>query len=138
MNKTAKNILALILGIIIGGFINKSLIDISDSVIAIPEGFDNTTIEGIKSSIHLLEPKHFIFPFLAHGVGTLIGALVSGLIAATHKLKFALAIGALFLTGGIMMVVMAGGPMWFIIVDLTLAYIPMAYLGFIISNRFSK
>ena len=138
MNKTAKNILALILGIIIGGFINKSLIDISDSVIAIPEGFDNTTIEGIKSSIHLLEPKHFIFPFLAHGVGTLIGALVAGLIAATHKLKFALAIGALFLTGGIMMVVMAGGPMWFIIVDLTLAYIPMAYLGFIISNRFSK
>jgi len=36
----------------------------------------------------------------------------------------------LFLLGGIMMVVSVGGPIWFIMMDLTLAYLPMAWLGY--------
>jgi len=33
------------------------------------------------------------------------------------------------------MVRMVGGPTWFIITDLVLAYIPMAYLGKIMANK---
>ena len=43
-------------------------------------------------------------------------------------MKFALP-SAFFLLGGIAMVAMFGGPLWFNAVDLIGAYLPMAYLG---------
>jgi hypothetical protein len=39
-------------------------------------------------------------------------------------------IGLFFLAGGIAAVAYLGGPLWFIVADLGLAYLPMAYLGF--------
>jgi hypothetical protein len=86
-------------------------------------------MESLKSSMHLFEAKHFIFPFLAHALGTLAGAFLSALIAASHKMKFALAIGVFFLIGGIVNVFMLPSPVWFTILDLAVAYIPMAWLG---------
>lgn len=138
MNKIIRNIIALVLGAFIGGLINMTLIELSGNIIPLPDGVDNTTTEGIKASMKILEPKHFIFPFLAHALGTLIGAIIASKIAATHKFKFALSIGVLFLIGGIMMVNMVGGPLWFVLLDLIVAYIPMAYIGFKISGLFSK
>jgi len=45
-------------------------------------------------------------------------------------MKFALGIGAMFLIGGIMMIVMIPEtPLWFSILDLVGAYIPMGWLG---------
>ncbi|MDR9397724.1 hypothetical protein [Salibacter sp.] len=41
-----------------------------------------------------------------------------------------LIIGVFFLIGGIMNVYMLPSPMWFSIVDLVFAYIPMAVLGY--------
>jgi hypothetical protein len=66
-----------------------SIIMISGSVIPPPEGADLTTLEGLKSAMHLFQPKHFIMPFLAHALGTLTGAYFAAFIAATHKFKFA-------------------------------------------------
>lgn len=106
-----------------------SLINISGSIIPPPEGFDLTTEAGLKASMPLLEPKHFIFPFLAHALGTLIGALLAALIAASNQLKLALFIGFVFLFGGIWMVCILPAPRWFNIIDLLLAYIPFAWLG---------
>jgi len=54
---------------------------------------------------------------------------VAGLIAASHKMRFALGIGAFFLIGGIVMVISVPSPTWFAALDLLVAYIPMAYLG---------
>jgi hypothetical protein len=48
---------------------------------------------------------------------------------------FAIFIGVLFLAGGITMVVMVGGPLWFILTDLLLAYIPMGILGGMLACR---
>ena len=129
MSPVLKNIIAIILGIIIGGAVNMALIMISPSIIPIPEGVDNTTTEGLKAGMHLFQPKHFIMPFLAHALGTFIGALFAARIAGTHKMSYALVIGFFFLIGGIMMVSMLPAPMWFNITDLVLAYIPMAWLG---------
>jgi hypothetical protein len=44
-------------------------------------------------------------------------------------MKFALAIGVFFLIGGIVNVFMLPSPVWFTILDLAVAYIPMAWLG---------
>lgn len=129
MNAIVRNTLAVMTGILVGSFINMGLIMVSGSLIAPPAGADVTTFEGLKSSIHLFEPKHFLFPFLAHAFGTLAGALIAAFLAKSHKIKLALIIGVVFLAGGIANVLMLPSPIWFNILDLVGAYIPMAYIG---------
>ena len=129
MNSKVKNILAVIAGLVIGSIVNMGLINISGSIIPPPEGVDNTTMEGLKEAMHLFQPKHFIFPFLAHALGTLVGAFIAAKIAATRKMTFALVIGAFFLIGGITSVMMLPSPTWFSILDIVGAYIPLAWIG---------
>jgi hypothetical protein len=124
-----RNILAVVAGILIGSVVNMFIINISGSVVPPPKGADLTTTEGLIASMHLFQPKHFIMPFLAHALGTLVGAFIAALIAENHKMKFALGLGAFFLLGGIAAVFMLPSPLWFNAVDLVLAYIPMGYLG---------
>ena len=130
MNPIIKNIIAVIAGFILGSIINMSLITVSGSIIPAPNGADVTTLEGLTVTIHLFEPKHFLFPFLAHALGTLGGAFVAAKIAANHKLKFAMSIGFLFLAGGIANIMMLPSPLWFTLVDLVGAYLPMAFVGY--------
>lgn len=129
MNPTLKNILAVVIGALIGGAVNMGIIMISGSIIPPPEGVDVTTPEGLQAGMHLFEPKHFLMPFLAHALGTFVGAFVAVKIAATYHMRIAFGIGAWYLLGGIAMVLMVPSPMWFTLVDLLLAYLPMAYLG---------
>ena len=129
MNPIVRKILAVIAGLVVGGAVNMGIIMISGSIIPPPEGVDNTTMEGLKAGMHLFQPKHYIFPFLAHALGTFVGALLAAIIAATHKMKFALSIGIFFLVGGIANVIMLPSPTWFTVVDVAGAYIPMSYLA---------
>ena len=129
MNPILKNVLAVIAGLIAGSIVNMGIVMLSGSVIPPPEGGDITTMEGLKATIHLFEPKHFIFPFVAHAVGTLVGAYVAAKLAATRNMTMALIIGVFFFIGGSINVSMLGGPLWFTVLDLAMAYIPMAYLG---------
>ncbi len=129
MNPILRNILACLVGITIGSLVNMGIIQISGSIIPPPNGADLTTIEGLKSSINLFESKHFLMPFLAHALGTLVGAALAALIGATHKKKLALGVGVYFLLGGTAAIFMLPSPIWFTVVDLIFAYIPMAYLG---------
>lgn len=129
MNPILKNILAIIAGIIIGSGVNMGIIMISGSIIPPPNGADVTTSEGLKASMHLFQPKHFILPFLAHSLGTFAGALIAAIIAANHKMKFALGIGVFFLAGGIASVFMLPSPTWFTVLDLLGAYLPLAYFA---------
>ena len=124
-----RNILAVIAGVVIGALVNSALIMVSSSVVPPPAGVDVTTAEGLQAGMHLLEAKHFIFPFLAHALGTLAGALVAALIAASHKMKFAIGIGVFFLLGGIVASFMIPAPVWFKALDIIAAYIPMAWVG---------
>lgn len=129
MNPIIRNILAVLAGGIVGSVVNMGIIMISGSVIPPPEGADVTTMEGLQASLHLFEPRHFLMPFLAHALGTFAGALLAALIAANHKMLFALVIGVFFLAGGIGNVFMLPSPVWFTIVDLAGAYFPMAWIA---------
>ena len=86
-------------------------------------------MEGLKEAMHLFQSKHFIFPFLAHALGTFTGAFLSAKIAANNKMKFALVIGVFFLIGGIASTFMLPSPTWYTVLDLVGAYIPMAYFA---------
>lgn len=129
MSPILKNIVAVVVGIVVGSIVNMTIISVSSSIIPPPEGADVTTMDGLKASMHLFEPKNFIFPFLAHALGTLVGAFLAAIIAANSKMKFAYGIGFFFLLGGIANVFLLPSPTWFTLLDLIIAYLPMAYLG---------
>ncbi|NNE69033.1 MAG: hypothetical protein HKN29_01575 [Rhodothermales bacterium] len=128
--KTAANlILAVIAGMVAGSLVNIAIVNLGPLVIPLPEGADASNMETLAETMHLFRPVNFLTPFLAHALGTLVGAFVTAKIARTHRLAAALGISALFLLGGISAVVALGGPMWFKVLDLVVAYIPMGYLG---------
>lgn len=128
MNPIIKNILAVIAGWFGGSVINMGLIQIGHALIPI-EGVDTNNMDALAAVMPTLSFEYFIFPFLAHALGTLVGAVIAGLIAANNKMKFSLGIGGLFLLGGIMINYMLPGPTWFTFADIILAYIPMAWIG---------
>ena len=129
MHPILRNVLAVLAGILFGSAVNMGIIMISGSIIPPPEGADITTTEGLQATMHLFQPRHFIMPFLAHALGTFAGALLAAFIAVSHKMKLALLIGLVFFTGGLMSVFMLPSPTWFTILDLTVAYFPMAYFA---------
>ncbi len=137
MNPILKNILAVIVGWIVGSIVNMGLITTGHSVFPIV-GIDPNDMNALAEVMPTLNYTHFIFPFLAHALGTLVGAITAGLIAANNKMKFSLTIGGLFLLGGIAVNYMLPGPTWFAVVDILLAYIPMAWIGGKIALKFSK
>jgi len=132
------NILAVISGLLIGSFVNMFFIKISGTFIPAPTGVDLSSEESLKAGIHLFEAKHFIFPFVAHATGSFIGAFIAALIAKTHRKVFAFSIGAAFLLGGISMVIILPAPLWFNLIDLVLAYIPTAFIGYKLAQLIKK
>ena len=138
MHPILRNILALVAGLLIGMSVNMLLIMVSGFIIPPPEGTDLSTPEGLKAAMPLFETKHFIMPFLAHALGTLVGAIVVVKLAVSQHFIFALIIGCFFLYGGIMMITMVPSPVWFNVVDLGLAYIPMAIIGWKIGEKQSQ
>ncbi len=123
-----RNILGVIVGALIGGVVNMSIIQLSYVVMPI-EGLDPNDLESFAAIFPNLEAKFFILPFLAHALGTLVGAILAAWISAKYKIKMGLIIGVFFLLGGIAAVSMIPSPMWFAVTDLVLAYIPMAWMG---------
>jgi hypothetical protein len=127
---TLRSIFAVVLGLVLGSVINMALVTASGHVIAPPAGVDMITVEAIRAALPQLEPRHFLFPFLAHALGTLTGAFIAAKIATRRKLSGALIVGAFFFLGGVMAARMIPAPTWFIAVDMLLAYFPFAWLGY--------
>jgi len=136
--KILRNILAVIVGAVIGGIVNMAIVMIGPALVPPPAGADMTTVEGLTAAMPMLEPKHFIAPFLAHAIGVLIGAIAAYLIAATSKSLCAYIVGVLFLIGGIAASFMIPAPLWFKALDIIVAYIPMAWLGILIASRIQR
>lgn len=129
MKRVLQNSLAVLVGLVVGSLVNMGLITIGGLLIPDPTGMDTSDMTDLQENIKLLPPKNFVFPFLAHALGTLSGAALAARIAASHPMTLAILIAFFFLAGGISMVIMVGGPLWFIGVDLLVAYIPMGALA---------
>ena len=128
MHPIFKNISAVVLGWLVGSSLNMGLIQTGLYIFPI-SGIDPNDMDAFAEVMPTLEFEYFIFPFLAHALGTLVGAIMASMIAESKKMKFALYIGGLFLIGGIAVNYMLPGPTWFAVADIVLAYIPMAWLG---------
>jgi hypothetical protein len=135
MSVVLRNIAAVVSGTVAGGLVNLALVSVGPLLIPPPPGGDVSTMEGLRSTIHLFEPKHFIFPFLAHALGTLAGAWLAARLCGRRPLLHALLVGAVFLFGGALMAMSLPEAVAFNVIDLVLAYLPMAWLGHRVSGR---
>ncbi|MEP7197129.1 MAG: hypothetical protein ABI851_11475 [Saprospiraceae bacterium] len=129
MSPILKSILAVVVGAIAGSLVNMGIIMLSSSIIPPPEGADVTTMEGLKASMHLFKPINFLMPFLAHALGTMVGAMVAAFMVVDSKRRVAFILGFIFMAGGITTMMDLPSPIWFNIVDIVGAYLPFAYLG---------
>jgi len=135
VNSIVRVILAIVVGIVLGGVVNMGLILLGPSIIPPPPGVDMSSAESMAASMHLFKPQHLLFPFLAHALGTLAGAIAAYWLAGTRQLFAAYVIGVVFLLGGIAATFMIPAPLWFILLDLGFAYMPMAWLGTKLGQR---
>lgn len=125
-------VVAAVAGAFVGGVVNMSLILAGASLLPPPEGVDVEDIASINAHISEYSVAQLLAPFVAHALGTLAGAFVAGALAPSPRarLRLALVIGVLFLVGGVMAVQMIpAAPLWFDVLDLVVAYLPMAWLG---------
>ena len=130
MNPTLKNALAVVAGLVLGSLANMAVIMLGPSIIPNPDGFDNSTMESMKETFHLLQPVHFVVPWIAHALGALVGGFAATKIAASHHFRLCMFIGIFFFIMGASMVFsIPSTPLWFSILDLVGAYVPMAWLG---------
>lgn len=129
MPKPIRITLSILLGIVAGSCVNMGLIMMGGQLIPPPAGADVSTMEGLAAALPLFEPKHFVFPFLAHALGTLVGAFAAARLAPASATVAAFAVGGFFLLGGAANVMLLPGPLWFNALDLLLAYLPMTWLG---------
>lgn len=129
MSNGLKNFLAVIAGLVIGSVANMSLIMAGSALVPAPDGVDVTTMEGLKAGMALMGPMNFLFPFLAHAVGTLVGGIIASLLAGSQRTRLPMIIAAFFLLGGIANAMMLPAPAWFIAADVLLAYLPMGWLA---------
>ncbi|MEA5667493.1 hypothetical protein VA603_08125 [Stenotrophomonas sp. MH1] len=135
MRAFLKGLLAVVVGLVVGSAVNMGLILLGARVVPAPAGVDTTTSEGLAAAMPLLGPAHFVFPFLAHALGTFAGALLATWVAGRVSRVPAAVIGVLFLAGGIASCFMLPAPRWFEVLDVVLAYLPFAWLGYRLGRR---
>lgn len=133
MNRILLNTGSALAGLFTGGILNGTIIRYSHLLIPPPPGADLTTGAGLQKGMAMMGPEHFIMPFAAHALGTLAGAILAARLS--NSLRPPLIIGLLFMSAGAWMVKMLPSPLWFNIIDLGLAYLPMAWLGYLIGRR---
>ena len=128
MNPLVRNIVAVAVGWLAGSLVNFGLIMLGHEIYPV-EGMNSHDAEAMKRFLPGLSAEYFIFPFLAHALGTLAGAFTAAKIAVSRHMTMALIVGVLFFIGGIAAVFMIPAPTWFVALDLILAYLPMAWIG---------
>ncbi len=138
MSNKVRSIFGVLIGIVVGGLVNIGLVYVGPMLVPPPAGVDMTTVEGMTAGMQLLGPQHFLAPFLAHALGTFVGALTACFIATDHSRVAAYIVGAFYLLGGIVASTMIPAPLWFIVFDLVAAYIPMAWLALKMGNSLQK
>ena len=131
MNPTLRNVLAVLVGAVVCIVLNGLLLEVLMSLNPPPDGFDPNKLD----TFGLLRAKHLMNAFAAHALPTVIGGLLAALIAARRHRAISIIVGALHLVGGIIAAAMVPAPFWFIALDLTMAYLPMAWLGWKLSRK---
>jgi hypothetical protein len=134
MKPGLRNFLAIVGGLILGSAVNMLIISKGGELVSPPQGVNPEDIKSIKANIHLYETKHYIIPFLAHAIGTLVASFAAVKWAIRRKKTVGIIVGTWFLFGGIAAASMIGAPFVPTLVDVAFAYYPLAWLGFVFAK----
>jgi len=136
MNPIFRNILAVLAGLLVGSMVNGCIIAGYPNFYPLPE---EIVEHGLVGNSHLLEFPHLLFVFLAHGLGTLIGGFLAAKIGVSNHLILSMLVGGIFLLAGISVCTMLDfTPLLFSIIDILLAYVPMAWLGWKLAHPLNE
>jgi len=133
--KIIRNIIGVIAGVLIGSYVNMFIVNLGPTFFPLPEGVNITTEEGLKAGMAYMKPEHFIAPFLAHAIGTLVATFLAALIVVHRRKNITRVISLLYMAGGAYMVAILPSPIWFNLLDLIVAYVPMGMLGYWLATR---
>lgn len=129
MNASLKNILIFVGALILGSLVNGLIIQFGPLLIPPPEGVDFSTEKGLMEGMPKMEARHFITPFLAHAIGTLVSAILMKRFAFENASRYTFGVAIFNLLAGIYMVYLLPAPFWFEAMDIIFAYLPMAWLA---------
>ena len=134
MQHIFRNFIALLLAFLSAWLVTSAIIILGHSIVPTPEGMDTNSFESIKNNFHLFQTKHFIFPLIAHAMGTFISAYIVSHFAVSHKFKFALGVGVLFMFVSLWLSLRIGHFRWIGILEIAL-YIPMSLFAYSLWKR---
>ena len=129
MRSILRWILAIVAGLLLGSLVNSGVLALGARLLPPPAGVDMNSMAGLQAALPGLPATYLLPALLAHALGTLCGAWLASRVLPPQYWQGAAVIGLAFLTGGAMMAWSLPAPLWFELLDLVLAYLPMAWLG---------
>ena len=112
MKATGRSVLAELVGAIVAVGLISGIEAISSAVYPMPPGLDLHDHAAMREYAHSLPIGAFLFVLAAWAIGPCVGAWVAARIAGRARLVHGLIVGALFLAGGIMTMLMIPHPVW--------------------------
>ena len=92
---------AIVAGVVVGSLLNVGTIVLGSSLLPPPAGVDVNDVASINASIEQYSVAQLLVPFVAHALGTLVGAWVAALVARrVETVKVAASVIALLFLAG--------------------------------------
>lgn len=123
-----RSIIAVVLGIILGGIVVGLVEYVGHLVYPAPAGIDMRNPEALKTYAANAPVGALLFVILAWALGSLTGGWLAAFIARQSRSQHALIVGGVLMIFGIINMLMIPHPVWFWIVGI-LVFLPAAYIG---------
>lgn len=119
MHPIARNVLAVIAGLIVAFALVAGIEALGHIVYPVPAGLDFSKPEKVQEYVQGLPLGALLFVLAAWIVATFVGGLIAALIARTRPLLFSGIIGAFVLAATVANLLMISHPTWFAVAGIT-------------------
>ena len=123
-----RNILAVLVGIAVGGLTVGGVEMLGHRLFPPPEGLDPSNPESITAAIEQMPWVALLFVPLAWFVGTLVGTALAANLASSHRIRCAYVVGGLMLLGGVTTLLRIPHPYWLTLLGV-FVFFPSTWIG---------
>ncbi len=107
-----RNILAVVIGLVVGMAFNMGLVVLNTAFYPMPEGVSFEEPVGLEAYFEGLPLTAFLLVLVAHLGQSFFGALVAATISRNAALRVAMIVGVLSLVGGVLNMLVMPLPTW--------------------------
>jgi len=134
MKAIGRSVLAVLVGVIVTMGLIMGLENVCSSLYPLPPGVDPFDHEAMRGYMEELPVGAFLLVLVSWAISSCAGAWVAARLAGRAPIVHGLIVGAWFLAGAIMTMVMIPHPIWMVIGGIA-ALIGCSYLGARIATR---